>query len=354
LAIIIAILMFGVIVLIHEFGHFIVAVKAGILVEEFAIGMGPKLFGVQKGDTLYSLRLFPIGGFCKMLGEDEANDDTRAFNNKSVWARIAVISAGVFMNFVLALIIFVGISAVNGMVEPVINEVIPGSPAETAQLRKGDRIVRINGRKINIYDDLSYELSSVKDMEVRLTVKRDGAFLDKTVVPVYIQEENRYILGFYPQRKAPLTAGESTGEYTKASLTDTISDGYYTMLFLIRVNLEGIVQLFTFKADMSDVSGPIGIVTAIGETYDASMKLGVSYTVKTVLTFVAMLSASIGLFNLLPLPALDGGRLIFLFVEAVRRKPVPPDKEGMVHFIGLVMLMILAVFVAFSDIRKLL
>lgn len=355
MSIVIAVIIFGIIVIIHEFGHYIMAVRAGILVEEFALGMGPKLFGVTKGDTLYSIRLFPVGGFCKMLGDDADNDDERAFNNKSVGARISVISAGVVMNFLLALLIFIVLAGLNGFAIPVIKSVAPGLPAEAAQLRPGDRITSLNGQKVNIYEDLSYALSESRDTNITVGIRRDKEHFMINVVPVYDQSLDRYLIGFECQRKAPLFGdGQVDVSLQRANVLETFLNGYHRIFFFMKVNLKGIVNIFTFRADMAEVSGPIGIVNAIGETYEESIKDGLFYTIQTIMSFVAMLSASLALFNLLPLPALDGGRLIFLLIEAVRRKPVSPEKEGMVHFIGFVMLMILAVFVAYNDIIRIL
>lgn len=352
MSIIITIIIFGIIVLIHEFGHFIVAVKCGVLVEEFAIGMGPKLFGIQRGDTLYSIRLFPLGGFCKMADEYVPNSKgKKGFNEISIPKKMAIMVAGVIMNFLLALIILSVLSMLNGFAEPTVKELMKGYPAESSGILPGDRIIKFNDSKIRIYQDLFFELSENKDKSVILTIDRNGEKFEKEIVPVKDTNGN-YITGFKLDAKSPIF-GENYEGFEKAGFFESISNGYWNMVFMVKTTIIGVVRLFTFNMSVDDVTGPIGLTTIIGSEYENSIKYSLATAIQTMANLVALLSANLGVMNLLPIPALDGGHLVFLFVELIRRKPIPPEKEGMVHFVGFVLLMVFAVFIAYNDIVKL-
>ncbi len=355
MSIIIAFLVFETIILVHEIGHYVAAVKCGVLVEEFAIGMGPKLFGIKRGETLFSIRILPFGGFCKMLGDEgETKGNDRNLYAKPVLQRIIIISAGVIMNFILAFIIFTALTMVNGYVEPVVATVIEGSAAETVQLKEGDIIREINGSRINIYEDLSFALSENKGEPIELTISRDGQRIRKVLTPQK-NEEGRYLIGFRCLGKAGIF-GELPKDVEgikRASLISCLINGFWQILFWIKLTFTGIIKLLTFQLGTAEMSGPIGIVGEINRAYSATIVESISYTIQTMARFVAILSANLGVMNLLPLPALDGGRLIFLFIEGIRRKPIAPEKEGMIHFIGFVLLMVLAVFIAFNDVTKL-
>ncbi|MCL2352063.1 MAG: site-2 protease family protein [Firmicutes bacterium] len=352
MSIVIAVIIFGIIVLIHEFGHFAAARKAGIMVEEFAIGMGPKLLKWRRGDTLYSLRLFPIGGFCKMLGEDGSSEDSRAFGNRTLPRRIGVISAGAFMNFLLAFALLFVIVVLNGYAEPVVRRTVDGSAASEAGLKPGDRILRIGGSSVNIFEDVSFDLSTNKGVPVAVEILRGGERIAVTLTPRQDPADGMYKIGFYPDGKAGVF--QKAEGFASAGVWECVRNAFFTMIFLIKTTVIGIIRLFTFKLPLSQLSGPIGIVGVINDAYAETIKAGVYDTVLTMVKLCALISANLGAFNLLPLPALDGGRLVFLFIEGIRRKPVPPEREGLVHLIGLAALMILAVFIAYSDIRKML
>ena len=361
-SIIIGILMFGLIVVVHEFGHFIAARKSGILVEEFAVGMGPILFKRKFGETLYTLRALPLGGFCRMLGDDGNSSDDRAFNNKSVYKRILVIVAGSFMNFVLAFIIFVGITSVVPMVLPVVYGVMPGMPAEAAGLQSGDRIVRVNDTRINIRRDMAFLLR--EERPTSLEILRGNERIVKEIDSTRDPSNTTYMIGidltvkagiFQNQEQVDIMQGNREFEISRATVWETIHESFYTIIYNVRINIIGLGRLFTAPNPLQDMAGPIGVVNIIGDVYqDAIEQVGLSQTMIIMFTFTATISAAIGLFNLLPLPALDGGRLIFLIIEMVRRKPIDSEKEGMVHFVGFVLLMILAVFIAYNDISRIL
>lgn len=322
---IIAILVFVVIVLIHEFGHFIIAKLSGVRVEEFAIGMGPKIFGSKKGETLYSLRLVPIGGFCKLTGEDEESNDSKAFSKKPVFTRIAVIFFGPLMNFLLAALIF---SLVIIQV-PVINEVIIDKPAYSAGILKGDKIIEINGNKIEDWNEVKSLISSNTGEPLKITLQRNNQIKEVSVIPVVENAKEGPIVGIKPSLKV-------SGISFKQGLRSTYEISGSMLDFLIK--------LLTGRASTEEVSGPVGIFVFINE----AAKIGFLY----VLNLTAFLSLNLGIINLLPIPALDGGRLMFLIIELIRRKPIDAEKEGFINFVGFVMLMILAVIIAYRDLIR--
>lgn len=361
MALIVSLLIFGFVITVHEFGHYITAVKSGVLVEEFAIGMGPIIWKKQGKETLFTLRVFPIGGFCQMLGEDEDDRSERSFNSKSVWKRIIVISGGVMMNIIIAFIIFFGFNAYSGFTEPVVKTTLEGYPADIAGLEPNDRIYSVDGYKISTQSELSLRISQASSNDIKkgedpiidLVYVRDGEKIE-TELPLQLDTmTNRYILGFNVSGKTGIFGKEVEG-YDKATLLETIKASYNDMFFVVESTIYGITQLFTTPDALSQVAGPIGIVDAIGDTYDQSVETGgFSMAFYNMIWIMGLISANLAVFNLLPIPALDGGRLVFLFIEAITGKQVPPDKEGMIHFIGFVVLIGFALVVAFSDIYKL-
>lgn len=350
MSIIIALIIFSIIVIIHEFGHFIAAKKNDIMVEEFAIGMGPKIFSIKKGETVYSLRLFPIGGFCQMLGEDTNNSSERSFNNKTVWQRIIVVVAGAAMNFLLAFFIFVFIVSINGVALPKVKSVIDGYPAQKAGILPGDYIKKINGNKVNISQDLSFYISDAKDNFINLIVQRNGKELQFDIKPMK-DENGQYLLGFEKDLRSGIFSSADLN-YKKINVFEIFYNAFFTIAFYIKLTFVGLFRLISFKLSLNDMSGPIGIVKVIGDTYNLSVTESISYALQAMMNFMAILSANIGVFNLLPLPALDGGRLFFLLFEAVRKKPLNSEREGFIHFVGFVVLMIFAVIIAVNDIIK--
>lgn len=318
-----AILVFTLLVVIHEFGHFIMARLSGVKVEEFAIGMGPKIWGYQPKETLYSIRAFPLGGFCKMLGEDESNQDPRAFNNKPILKRIAIIAFGPIMNFILTLLIF---SLIFSYI-PTVSQVSENSPASKAGIAAGDKITEIKGTPITQWEQIRPIVDANKGKEINIKFERKGELKQVNVVPVAREGEEGALIGIVP----------SIG-YQGFSLTRGISD----TVNITKEMYKFLGQLFTGRASMEYVEGPVKIVKRIGEAAEVG--------VAAVLQFAGFLSLNLCIINLLPLPALDGGRLLFLFIEAIRRKPVDPQKEGLVHFIGFVLLMILSALIIYKDI----
>ena len=339
ISIISAVLIFCVIVVVHEFGHFIVARKCGIDVQEFAIGMGPVIFKKQGKHTLFTLRLLPLGGFCSM-GEDEESDNENSFRNKSVWRRIAVIAAGAIMNLILGFILSLIIFLVAGKVTTtIIAEIVPGSGCETAGMAVGDRITKVNGLHIFTANDIIYELRNDEDGVLDFVVERDGEKLTFSGV------------------KFGLTVDEETGErvlnydfkvYMKNMTAAELLPGaankfmYYSRLILMSLR-----DLISGKYGLNNLQGPVGIVTVISESAQES-----GFDIGYLLDIAMLISVNVGIFNLLPLPALDGGRLVFLIIEAIRRKPIKAETEGMVHFAGFALLMLLMIIVTFNDVKN--
>ncbi|MCI6534788.1 RIP metalloprotease RseP [Bariatricus sp. SGI.161] len=340
MGIILAIIIFSFIVFFHEFGHFILAKKNGIDVEEFAIGMGPALCSKEYKGTKYAIRLFPIGGYCAM-GEDEAaTDSPNNFNNKSVWARISVIAAGPIFNFILAFVFAVILTAMVGYDPPVVREVEQGYPAAEAGIQKGDIIVKMGNKKINIYREISIYNQFHQGEDVEITYIHDGKKQTVTLTPK-MDEESGYT-----------RIGITGSGNTKANIFTSIQYGVYEVKFWICTTLESLKMLITGQIGADQLSGPVGIVSVVDNTYQQSKSYGLFIVIAQMLNIAILLSANLGVMNLLPLPALDGGRLVFLFVEAIRRKRIPPEKEGYVHLVGIALLMVLMVFVMFNDIRR--
>ena len=340
MGIILAILIFSFIVFFHELGHFLLAKMNGVEVNEFAVGMGPAIYSREYKGTKYAVRIFPIGGFCAMGEDDEATESPNNFNNKSVWARISVIAAGPVFNFILAFIFSVILTAMVGYDKPVVSGVEEGYLAAEAGIQAGDTIVKMGGKRIHLFREVSVYNQFHQGEEVAVTYRRNGEEKTVTLTPKEDKE-----LGY--ERLAISSSG-----YEKANLLTALQYGVYVERFWINTTLESLKMLVTGKVGIDQLSGPVGIVDVVDDSYKESRSYGFMAVLAQLLYIAILISANLGVMNLLPLPALDGGRLVFLFVEAVRRKRVPPEKEGYVHLVGIACLMILMVFVMFNDIRR--
>lgn len=424
--IIIALLVFSVIILFHELGHFLLAKRNNIAVTEFSLGMGPRLLSTEKGGTRYSLKLFPIGGSCMMVGEDDDDNTEGSFNNASVWARISVVAAGPIFNFILAFVFAMIITSVVGYDPAKVLQVTEGSPAAEAGLREGDVITEFQGRHISIGRDLdSYmNLHGLQDEEISLIYKRDGKKYDITYTA---DSEKRYMLGFYymtegePQitqvmigssmAEAGVMPGDIIREINGVAVADakelqeylsghpldgsevtlgmerdgkvetivatpqmtkTVDSGFVYNIYREKTNFLGVMKYSAVEVrywisstieslmmfvkgqfSVNDLSGPVGIIDVIGDSYEEAKEEGAVMVWMQMLYWAILLSANLGVMNLLPIPALDGGRLVFLLIEAVRKKRLNPNVEGMIHFAGFMLLMLLMVFVMFNDFRRL-
>lgn len=350
------IIIFGVVVIAHEFGHFLIAKANGIHVVEFAVGMGPDICSFKKGGTKYSLKLFPIGGACMFEGEDgvvekdEASGEMKepgpgSFLKAKVWSRIATVVAGPFFNFILAFIIafiMVNMTGIIAIRDPIATQVSEGSGAEAAGLQDGDRIISINGDRIRLYQEISlYMQASYRGGDVEVVYEREGKRYTVALTPQYDETYGYYLLGI------------SNSDFVEPHGPETLKYAWYEMRYSVKATYKSLGMLFSGRVTRQDVAGPVGIaVNVVGATYEASKEYGWQSVLLSMLNITLMLSVNLGILNLLPIPALDGGRLVFLLVEVIRGKPVPPEKEGMVHFIGLMFFMILMVFIFFNDLAN--
>ena len=339
MGIIIAVLIFGLIVIFHELGHFLLAKKNGIRVNEFAIGMGPKLCGFKKGETEYVIRLLPFGGACMMAGEDEDNDEEGSFNTKSVWARMSVVLAGPVFNFILAFVFALFLLWHTGITTGQIYMVEENSPAAEAGLLAGDVITAIDGKKVHMFSEIRMHMMLEPSDSYEVTYQRDGQ-KNTVTVHTFTDEDGTQRIGIGAQAVKP-----NIGQLFQYSA--------YEVSYNIKLVVKSLGMLVTGQLGKDDVAGPVGMVTVIDDTYDEAKDYGVMSVVLTMVNLVIVLSANLGVMNLLPIPALDGGRMLFLIIEAVRGKPIDRNREGFVNFIGFALLMVLMVFILFNDISKL-
>lgn len=447
--IVVALLIFTVIVVAHEFGHFLLAKKNGVGVPEFSVGMGPRIITVAKTKegfkcrffcsqkvfegqedwqdvTKYSWKLLPIGGSCAMIGEDEDNDSEDSFNSKGKWARFSIVFAGPLFNFILAFVLSIIILACNGIDLPKVEYLYDNQPAQKAGVELGDTVKSVDGHKITIGREIDtyLQLHPLTGEDIDIVVERDGEEKTITIDPNY----ETYLFGFsyLPQKtnktevsaisegkpfeKAGIKEGDtivsvdgtkvSNGEELKETMDQKNVDGrevkfeierdgetkvyavtpepYKTktlglyaagdvkggnaidilkysvveVKYWIETTVASLGQLITGKLSVKNLSGPVGIVDTVGTVIDESSKVGMNQVVLNMLVMSVLLSANLGVMNLLPLPALDGGRLLFIIIEAIRRKPIDKEKEGYVHFAGFVLLMLLMVFVMYNDIAR--
>lgn len=425
--ILIAIIIFSAIILFHEFGHFLFAKLNGISVTEFSLGMGPRLWSFQKGETRYSLKLLPLGGSCAMVGEDTDEEEIPgSFNAASVWSRISVVAAGPIFNFILAFVLAVIIVGFVGYDPAEVLEVDKNSAAAEAGLQNGDIITEYDGYHVDLAKDLYVYmyLNNLNESDtVSLRVRRDGMTETISYTP---DVSVRYLLGFnrsdassmtveslidgMPLQEAGLQPGDTItaingveiadGEaydaylaehplssepveitydrdgldytatitpkeyrtpqlgfsynlgYTKTSGLQILKYGALEIKYMIRTTLLSLKELVTGQLGFQNLSGPVGVVDAIGTTYEESKSEGIMMLWMNMLNMAVLLSANLGVMNLLPLPALDGGRLVFLIIEAIRKKPINREIEGRIHFAGLMAFMVLMVVVMYNDILK--
>ena len=329
--ILLTLLLFAVVIFVHEGGHLLCAKACGIYVEEFSVGMGPLLYSFQKGETVYSLRLLPIGGYCKMPGEDGESEHPNGFDKKSVPKRMLVVAGGAMFNIIFALLLFAGVYMYVGTPseESLVGGVEEGYPAYAAGLIEGDRITAIDGEPVELWNDMVGMIQNSAGEELLLTVERDGETMEITITPV--ENENgvgvigivgaREPMGFFEGMKVGIV---QTYELTKA------------ILVTLWQMITGVIGI--------ELSGPVGVGHAVGQV--------ISYGVVNYLVFVAAISVNLGVMNLLPLPALDGSRLVFLALEGIRRKPLSAQIEGTIHFVGFVLLMLLFVVITYFDITR--
>ena len=344
LTIIYFILILGIIVLVHEGGHFLFAKLCGIYVHEFAIGMAPKLFGwkSKNGETAYSIRAIPIGGFCSLAGEGTEEDKDipkdRLLQSKTAWQRFLVMFFGAGFNFILAIILlfFLGLFVGSSDMKPIISELVKDNPAEQAGLQVGDYILEINNHKVKTIDDVAIYLQ-VEDKEkpITFTVERDDQEYEFKVTP--IKEE---IDGSVVYRVGIKTEGEIEKGFIPA-----IKYAFTKTMSLFRQMVITFKGLFTGGVSMNQLSGPVGIYNVVGTQAAAGFE--------NIVYLIALLSVNVGFINLLPFPAFDGGRILFLIIEKIKGSPVKAETENLVHAIGFFLLMALMIYITFNDVLKL-
>lgn len=333
-----AVIIFSVIIFVHELGHFITARIFGVTVHEFAIGMGPTLFKKQGKKTLYSIRAIPMGGFCAMEGEEEKSDDEGSFSSKKPLPRIVILAAGATMNLLLGFLIVTALVttssiAAGGIAGTTVDQV--EQTADAARfLQPGDKIVGINGKTVHIKRDLSFELTQTQGAESTLTFQRDGKKYTETFTPqqtTYEGGATGYIVGF-TVASDPVTPGS------------ILHEGFFQTVWMVKLVFVSLGMLFSGGANLSDLSGPVGVVSAMSTVAQSGLM--------DFLFFTAFLAVNIGIMNLLPIPALDGGRIFFVLVELIFRKPIPIEKEAIVHFVGFILLIGLMIFATWNDIWR--
>ncbi len=344
MTIILFILIFGLVVVSHEFGHYIVGVKSGIHVVEFALGMGPVIFHRDGKKTRFTIRLFPIGGACMFEGEDEDVTTEGAFLSAGVWNRFATVAAGPIFNFILAFLLSLILVGFTGSDKPIIYDVSEGGAAEACGIGPGDEIIRLGGERIHVYREVSLisMLGSGSPVDVEYRDAETGEINRVTLTPLYDEADGRYYFGF-------LGAGsyEKPGNPLELILYSGYEVGYW-----VKATYKSLLMLIKGRVSPKELSGPVGIATVVGQSYEETKSYGFLSVFLTMVNITVLLSVNLGIMNLLPLPALDGGRLVFIVVEMLRGKPVPQDKEGLIHGIGFLLFMLLAVVVMFNDIMR--
>ncbi len=333
-----SVIIFGLLIFFHELGHFSIAKLVGIKVREFSLGFGPKLLSHSKGETTYNLRAFPLGGFVNMAGMDpneEETEEERGFNNKTVGQRIAVIFAGPAMNFLLAVFLLAVLFFSYGVPDKPTNVVqgtLPGKPAEIAGIKPGDTIVAIDGKQIVSWEQISKIVAENPGRPLEVTVLRGQERINVTVVP-YLDENNTGKIGIFPApgKVGPVGAVASGIRYTGMLSYQIVA--YLGQAIAQKVPLE--------------LGGPVQIVATINEAVESTDWFA------NLMSLGAFLSVSLGLFNLFPIPALDGSRILFLLIEMVRGKPIEQSKENFIHMVGFALLLLLIVFITYNDILRL-
>ena len=332
ITIISSIIIFLLVILIHEFGHFIVAKMNGVSVLEFSIGMGPKLFQKESNGTLYSLRLLPVGGYCQLEGEDEENDSPNSLNNQSPFVRLKVILAGAIMNFILAFILLILLMSVS-RVSTEVSGVLENLPAYSSGIQAGDKIVSINGQML---EDGEQVLESIKKSkgDLDIVLLRNEKSRNIKVTP-RLENNNRKI-GVNFQEEYNIK---------NFNIIKGLEKGIATFLNLTGMLYKFLGMLITGKLGLGGVSGPVGVVKEIGN----AAKTGVA----NLIFLLAYININLGVFNLLPIPALDGGRAIFILIEMIFGKKISQEKEGYIHMVGLILLLGLIAIVTIKDVIKL-
>ena len=377
----VTIIMFLVMISLHEFGHFITAKLMGFKILEYAIGFGPAIWKSRKSDIQYSLRIIPFGGYCKFEGEDEDSKDERAFSNQPVWKRIIVVAAGGLCNVVLGFLLFLVIIPFTSPISTnYVKDVVPNSFVQEAGLMPNDKIIEINGKKVSFYNDISlYTREFNANTECSIIVKRDGEKYELNFKPTQSEvtfdygedgirvsesingepaDESFYKYGEGAERNEELIGKSETVErliigfvpvQEEVNALNIWKEAWNETKFVVKLVYNSLWQMVTGRVGVEQMSGPVGVVSEINTAVNSGRGSWLY-----ILNLTALLTINLGIFNLLPIPALDGGRLFFMLIELVTRKRIPPEKEGMVHTIGFMLLIGLIIFISYNDILKLL
>lgn len=411
LIVVVSVILFLLVIMVHEFGHFIMAKKFGVKVNEFAIGMGPKIISWGKGETQYSLRLFPIGGYCAMEGEDDESEDERAFGKKKVWQRFLIVVAGAVFNIILG---FIFVLILQGQEEAYASRTIANflptvieeqeyletsnsdldfffrPSAEKAEyfrivseneyasaednselttysriknakdgyfyrealssvtgLMVEDKIKSVDGYKALCFEDAYFAMSLDDDGVMDFVVERNGETI--TIPDVTFDR----IDGSDMLEGQKITVIDFQVYGVRRSVKTVLQSTWLQSQYFVRSVYESLFRIITGRSGFGELSGPVGIASMIGEVAEAGFAESFMNGINNILYIMALITFNLGIVNLLPLPALDGGRLVFLIIEGIRRKPIPPKYEGIVHFIGLMLLLLLMVAITFKDVTKL-
>lgn len=327
--VLIGLLMFLFLITIHEAGHFIVGKISGIKVNEFSIGMGPALFKKNKGETLYSLRLLPIGGYVRFDGEDEDSKDLRSFNNSAPWKRFLTILAGPLINLFAGFLIILIITFNTGFSSNVVKEVNKEFPAYTAGIKPNDRIVAINNQKVKIFREINQEIEESKSDKIKVTVIRNNKSID--IFTSLKKVENRKLIGITPE--------------IKNNFLDNIKYSWNVTIFFMGMIFKSLIGLFNGSVGLNSLSGPVGVINIVG----TSINMGVVIF----LNLTAIISINLGLFNLLPIPALDGSKLVFTIYEMIFRRPINKKFEQIITIAGFFILIVLMFIISIKDVISL-
>lgn len=321
-----------VLVIPHEWGHLIVAKLCGVKVNEFSVGMGPLLFQRRKGDTMYSVRLLPLGGYCAMEGEEKAVDSPTSYSSKSNLQKVSILLAGVTMNILLAVLVSILVVAISGFPSNTLAEVTPGSPAQQAGLLAGDTIIEIDGSHVKEWNDVTDEIDNNKEgRSMHFVVERDGETIEVDITPELLEEENRYVVGIVTMYKRNILRSIPEGVKFSAELGIAFANA--------------IAQMFTNGINPDDVAGPVGLVRAVDQTS--------SYGLASYLVLLIIVSLNLAFFNLLPIPGLDGGKIFFIILKVISRGRITDDMEYKATIAGMVLLIAFAILITFNDLRNL-
>lgn len=346
LLIIIGILIFELIIFVHEGGHCIAAKLSGVKVNEFALGMGPKIFSFQKGETVYSLRLFPIGGFCSMEGEDSETetDDERAFINKPVWKRMIIVLAGAIMNIILGLIMTMIVLAPNQYFGSTQIAQFTDNSKTSQSLKVEDRFVSINGYHIFTTLDMSFALQTAKSNDFTITVERNGEY--KTLEHVKFPTVKKEING----EKKDIIHIDFKIHAIENNFVNLLKQTGSTTVSTLQMVWSSLAGLVTGQFGLNEISGPVGMTSAVSQVAAEGLKTSFLDGLLSLVNVMTIITINLGIVNLLPLPALDGGRFVFLLIEAIIRRPVNRKYEAYIHAGGMILLMVFMLIITIKDI----